>query len=338
MFYSLLVSGTGLLFGGAISAVLARTYPLGAAALVGFLLAGQAAYSGAVSLFDALFSRFCRPNSLVRVRYPRLPETAATTVVYTAMVRTVEEIEELCEKLKNAYFASCVPSRAEEHLRFALLMDLGAARDVTAPDDGILYAAAEAGVEELNRTLGDCFLLFTRARTRQSDGSYGGWERKRGALLSLARFLSGRGGEIVCRVGDAEGAKQTVYVLTLDADTVLTPLCVQELVGILEHPLHRPVVEKVRGVPQVTRGYAILQPRVVASAESAVKTPFSVLKTGAGGMTAYAGAAYDRAQTLFSRGHYCGKGLFHLKSFDAVLQDAFADECVLSHDLLEGAR
>ena len=336
--YSLLVTGTGLLLGGVFSAVLSGAYPLGAAALVGFLLAGQGAYSAAVSLFDALFGRLVRPRSLMRVQYPRLPKTAATMVVYTAMVRTVEEIDDLCEKLKSAYYASFVPSRGEEHLRFALLMDLGAEKDEHAPDDGILFSAATERIRRLNCECEDCFLLFTRPRTRQSDGTYSGWERKRGALLSLSRFLSGKGGEIVCRAGDEEGAKETVYVFTLDADTVLTPLCVQELVGILEHPLHRPVVETVRGTPQVTHGYGIVQPRVIPSAESAVRSPFSVLKTGAGGMTAYAGAAYDRAQTLFSRGHYCGKGLFHLPTFEAVLQDAFADESVLSHDLLEGAR
>ena len=55
------------------------------------------------------------------------------------------------------------------------------------------------------------------------DGKWSAWERKRGALLELARLVLDRPGALQCAAGDAAGLSGTVYLLTLDADTRLTP-------------------------------------------------------------------------------------------------------------------
>ena len=51
---------------------------------------------------------------------------------------------------------------------------------------------AKKAVEELNRRYGERFILFVRARSYQkTQRCYQGWERKRGALLELARYIRG---------------------------------------------------------------------------------------------------------------------------------------------------
>lgn len=337
LLYSFLTAVFSLVLGAVYSAAFARAYPLGWAAFLGFLLAGGGAAGAVIALLDAVFSRTVKSRSLWRVHYDALPEEASALVVYTALLSRKEDVGELCEKLSRAAFSSFVPQLKQEHLRFALLLDLPAAKTPVAARDAELLDAARRGVQKLNETVGDYFCLFVRPRTRTEEGDYSPWERKRGALLQLASFLCGKESSLECLAGEPAALVGTHYVLTLDSDTVVTPRAVQELVGILSHPKNRPVVKYVHGVPYVAKGYGILQPLVTPTAESSVKSPFSLLKSGAGGLTAYSTAAFDRAQTLFSRGHYCGKGLFDVRVYDEVLNGAFEDGKILSHDLLEGA-
>ena len=51
------------------------------------------------------------------------------------------------------------------------------------------------------------------------------------------------------------------YVITLDADTGLPRDAARRLIGVLIHPLNRPVVAKSRG--RVIRGYGLLQPELI---------------------------------------------------------------------------
>ena len=75
---------------------------------------------------------------------------------------------------------------------FGLLADLPEARERALPGDGEATEAAVRAVEALNDKYGGGFFLFCRRRTlRERDGVWAGHERKRGALLALARLLRG---------------------------------------------------------------------------------------------------------------------------------------------------
>ncbi len=338
LFYTLLTCGTSLLLGVLFSLRLTKHYPVTGAFLIGFLLLGTLSSVSLLTFFDRVFSALVPNEKFPRIHFDTLPREASTLVVYPALVSRIGEIKALCEGMRRACFSSFVPQKGEEHLRFALLLDFSEGKEAVLPEDRVLASAAEEAVRELNRRYGNYFYLFLRPRRYCEEGVFRPWERKRGALLSLCALLLGRESELSCRVGEEEHLSEVQYVLTLDSDTVLTPRSVQELVGILAHPQNAPVTAEKDGVPYVARGYGILQPRIVPHPESAVGTPFSVLRHGAGGMSAYALAAFDRAQSLFSHGHFCGKGLFHVRTFESVLRDAFPENRILSHDLLEGAR
>lgn len=313
-------------------------YPISTAFLLGFLLLSLPVSVSVAAVFDSIFSHFVEQRPLWRVQYETLPEERSTLVVIPALASKIEEVEELADSLKQAYFASFVPQKGEEHIKFGLLFDLPEAKTAETATDAPLLQKAREEIAKLEARYGESFYLFTRSRKPTGEGIWRPWERKRGALLSLVACLRGRESELSVDVGDKSYLTKIRYVLTLDSDTVLTPRAVQELVGIISHPKNSPRLSEKGGVPYVKKGYGILQPRIEPRPESAGKSPFSVLKSASGGLSAYERAYFERAQTLFSHGHFCGKGLFDVAAFDAVLSGAFPQNRILSHDLLEGAR
>ena len=64
---------------------------------------------------------------------------------------------------------------------------------------------------------------------------------------------------------------------------------------------------------------------------------FHALFAGQCGIDPYSNASSDVYQDLFGMGSFTGKGLLNVKAVHAVLDQRFADESVLSHDLLEGS-
>ena len=66
------------------------------------------------------------------------------------------------------------------------------------------------------------------------------------------------------------------------------------------------------------------------------KSQYSQLYAGLGGLDTYTTACFDLYQDVFGEGSFVGKGIYDLEVFDEVLGDAFPDNLILSHDLLEG--
>ena len=165
-----------------------------------------------------------------------------------------------------------------------------------------------------------------------------GWERKRGKLEQLNRYLMGEGGpelDNLLRVGDAERLRGIRFVITLDSDTQLPRDTARRLVETLAHPLNQPKVAQAGD--RVERGYTIIQPRVSTSLPSATATFFSRLFTDPTGTDPYMRAVSDVYQDLFGEGSYHGKGIYDLAAFHHVLTHRFPEAHLLSHDLLEGA-
>src|SRR6185436_12084265 len=90
------------------------------------------------------------------------------------------------------------------------------------------------------------------------------------------------------------------YVLTLDADSRLPRGAAATLIGILSHPLNRPVFDPLLG--RVTEGYGILQPRVSVTHSSAAGSLFARVYAGHTGVDPYTTAVSDTYQDLFGEG------------------------------------
>ena len=283
------------------------------------------------SLLDYVLLRLVRPRHLPRMDMDGgVPEEGRTLCVVSALLGSREEAIRLAQRLEQLRLAC----RSEgKNLLFGLLADLPAAdTEHTEADAEILRAAGEA-VEALNRRCGGGFYLFTRPR--RFDGErWTGYERKRGALLELAKLLCGEASELSV-AGDRAELTGIPYLLTLDSDTELYPGAAGELIGAMLHPLNRPVLDPVRGV--VTQGHALVHPRIDTTLESAYATDFALIFATGRGSDPYGGLCGELYMDAFSNGGFAGKGILDARCLLACTARRIPEQRVLSHDALEGA-
>jgi cyclic beta-1,2-glucan synthetase len=263
-----------------------------------------------------------------------IPAEARTIVVVPTILNDAATVRKLLDKLEVTYLAN-----QDEQLHFALLGDFADALSETMPDDREILDAAEQGIAELNArySAGAAvrFQLFHRRRQWcETEQKWIGWERKRGKLREFNRLLRGeRNTSFIVTTAGADLLAQIRYVITLDADTQLPRDAARRLIGAAIHPLNRPTFD--HEARRVVGGYAILQPRVSISLESASRSAFARVFSGNTGIDPYTTAASDVYQDLFGEGIYTGKGLYDVEVFERALGDRVPDSSLLSHDLFE---
>lgn len=285
-------------------------------------------------LLDAVLLRVTKPRFVPRLALRRgIPPEGKTLCVIAALLTCPGDAHALTARLEEYYLCN---RDAGENLTFGLLADLPEADHAHAPVDPAILRAARTQIEALNARYGGRFYLFTRERTRTPDGNWCAWERKRGALLELARLVLDRPGALHCVAGDAAALRGTAYLLTLDADTRLTPGAARALAGAMLHPLNRPVVDARRGV--VTHGYGLLHPRMATELQSARASDLARVFAGPGGSDPYGGVCGELYMDCFDRGGFSGKGILDVRALLACCGgNALPEQCILSHDALEGA-
>lgn len=285
-------------------------------------------------LLDAVLLRVTKPRFVPRLALRRgIPPEGRTLCVIAALLTCPGDAHTLAARLEE--YALCNRD-AGEQLLFGLLADLPEADMEHAPIDPAILRAARTEIEALNARYGGRFYLFTRERVQTPDGNWCAWERKRGALLRLAQLLCGEADAMHCAAGDAAALRGTAYLLTLDADTRLTPGAARALVGAMLHPLNRPVVDARRGV--VTHGYGLLHPRMATELQSARASDWARVFAGPGGSDPYGGVCGELYMDCFDRGGFSGKGILDVRALLACCGgDALPEQRILSHDALEGA-
>ena len=285
-------------------------------------------------LLDAVLLRVTKPRFVPRLALRRgIPPEGKTLCVIAALLTCPGDAHTLAARLEE--YALCNRD-AGEQLLFGLLADLPEADMAHAPIDPAILRAAREEIEALNARYGGRFYLFTRERVQTPDGKWSAWERKRGALLRLAQLLCGEADAMHCAAGDAAALRGTAYLLTLDADTRLTPGAARALVGAMLHPLNRPVVDARRGV--VTHGYGLLHPRMATELQSARASDWARVFAGPGGSDPYGGVCGELYMDCFDRGGFSGKGILDVRALLACCGgDALPEQRILSHDALEGA-
>ena len=241
-----------------------------------------------------------------------------------------EKDQIIFDKLEDFYLTN-----GAENIAFAVLGDLPQSKKRKGENDEAVFAYAKARIAALRKKYGNYFYLFIRERRRSaSEGAYIGWERKRGGVLELCRFLRGGKTSLISFFEKDEKLLQTKYLLTLDADTNLYIGAVRELLGMMVHPENKPNFDEKKGM--VTAGHAIIQPRMIPSLLLTSDSAFARLTAGAAGLDFYAKAASDLYQELFDEGIYCGKGILDIDMFLRACDGFFPKERILSHDLAEG--
>ncbi|MEL4105895.1 glucoamylase family protein [Oscillospiraceae bacterium WX1] len=286
------------------------------------------------NVMDYFVLRFIPPQRVFRLELEDgIPDDAKTVCVISLLLSDVKSGVRAAALLEEYRLAN---RDAGKNLLFALLADLPDAPSETTADDCAALQAATDAVNTLNETYGGGFFLLTRKRRfNTADRQFTAWERKRGAILELCRFLNGRPSSLYCPAGNGGAAKGARYVLALDSDTRLSAGSALELVGAMLHPLNTPTIDEIRGI--VTHGCGLIQPRISVDLAAANQTDYTRIFAGQGGIDPYGGITSDIYQNLFGTGSFAGKGIIDVAAYLACLDNRFPENTVLSHDLLEGA-
>ncbi|MEO8397880.1 MAG: hypothetical protein ABI700_33110, partial [Chloroflexota bacterium] len=144
------------------------------------------------------FVNWAVTNNIAPRLLPRLdfqdgiPTEYQTMVVIPTLLTDAAEIDSLLQQVEQHYLRN-----ADDNLFFALLTDYADALNQHMPEDEDLIHRSQAGISALNakyRLGAPPFYLFHRERRWNSaQGSWMGWERKRGKLVEFNHLLRGDG-------------------------------------------------------------------------------------------------------------------------------------------------
>lgn len=314
-----------------LAGVLTESFPLVAILYIALALIPIATL--VIGICNWLITYIYPPSILPRLELKDgIPEQFRTMVIIPTLLTSEERVDELVEQMEVFYLAN-----REERLHFALVGDFKDGENEHEPSDASIVEAGIRAVKELNEKYGESiFFYFHRYRQwNDSQGQWMGWERKRGALVEFNRLLRGdEDTSYYIKEGDLSILPNIKYVITLDADTQLPREMAKKLIGIMGHPLNRPVLNEAATL--VVDGYGIVQPRIGVSVESATSSFFALKFSGQVGIDPYTTAVSDVYQDLFKEGIFTGKGIYDVDIFTKVLDGAIPENAVLSHDLLEG--
>lgn len=295
------------------------------------------ASSVAVNLVNSILTTILPPRILPKMDFrKKIPRKYRTMVVIPALLTNHEEIKFLLGQLELHYLANKLTN-----IGFALLTDFSDSPEERMPEDKALLNEAINGINQLNDRYQGVngfrpFYLFHRRRQwNEQENAWMGWERKRGKLADFNRFLlEGYDHSFETKIGDMDFLKNVVFVITVDADTVLPRDSAQDLIATLAHPLNRPEFDEKTG--KVTSGYTILQPRTEVKPTTVNRSIFTRIFAGVLGLDLYTRAVSDIYQDLFGEGIYVGKGIYDVKAFQKSLEGKVPENALLSHDLFEG--
>ena len=116
-------------------------------------------------------------------------------------------------------------------------------------------------------------------------------------VLYLVQFLGDENEKNKFKINtiNQQELPQIKYVITLDADTDLVLNTAFELVGAMSHILNKPEIQN--GI--VTKGHALMQPRVGINLNVSHTNLFTKIFAGAGGIDNYTNAISDIYQDNF---------------------------------------
>jgi cyclic beta-1,2-glucan synthetase len=289
----------------------------------------------AVGLVHSVVPRLVPPHLMPKMEFQDgIPLECTTLVAIPALLTSAEEIKALLRQLEQHYL-----STLDDNLLFALLTDLADAPQEYMPEDEALLALARDGVRRLNQVHGEgrsmpFHLLHRRREWNPSEGVWMGWERKRGKLVELSHWLSGETGSSYALADPTVPLPHIRYVITLDADSLLTRGGARRLIATLAHPLNQAAFDPKTGA--LIAGYTVLQPRTRVKPTSVNRTILTRLFAGDLGLDLYTQAVSDVYQDLFQEGIYVGKGIMDVAAFRRSLAGRVPENALLSHDLFEG--
>lgn len=289
-----------------------------------------------VQILNQILLELNGPKSLPRLAYKNgIPEESATVIVVPTIIKDLKKVDAMFMDLEQYYL-----SNKSNNLYFALLGDCSEQKEAIIKVDKEISEYGIKKCNELNKKYKkDLFYFAYRKRVyHESEESYLGWERKRGALLHFNRLLLGKFTkediEKYFNIENISVLKNKIkYVITVDAGNVPVVNSATDLAATMAHPLVKPVLNKEK--TKVISGYGILEPKLSVDIESSNKSIYAELFAGLGGFDVYNTLVSNFYQDVFDEGSFMGKGIYDLEVFETILDHRFPEQLILSHDLLE---
>src|SRR4030088_1249405 len=181
--------------------------------MVALLLALIPASQGGVDLVNNTVTALMKAHSLPKIDFSKgVPEEATSFVVVPTLLFNKEQVCELFDQLEARYL-----SNQDPNIHFGLLTDLPDIK--TRPlDEGsnplALFAAQcvdDLNTKYANERGGSFFLLHRHRIFNSRQGVWMGWERKRGKLLDLNKFLLHQHDSFPLKAGPLDALERVRY-------------------------------------------------------------------------------------------------------------------------------
>ena len=280
-----------------------------------------------VNLVNRVVSRNVKPKILPKLE--KIDKDINTFVIVPTLLNSAQRVENMMKNLETYYLGNKM-----DGLFFCLLGDASEEETEIVAHDEEVEKAGLMEIEKLNKKYNtDIFHFIYRKRVyNKTQEKWLGYERKRGMLEEFNDFLI-NGSQGTFKVNTIVKIPKIKYVITLDADTELSLDSAKKLIGTMEHPINKPIIEN--GI--VKKGYGLIQPKIGISIKSWSASLFSKLFAGSGGIDIYSTAESNVYQDLFGEAIFTGKGIYNVEVFNEVLSKKLPSNIILSHDLLEGS-
>ncbi len=286
---------------------------------------------------------FKEPHILPEIDFSDgIPDDFRTLIVYASLIANKDSAARTLECMESTHLAN-----RDINLPVAILTHFGdSVEAAVTEDEENLLDFVLSGIHSLNEKHGrDQFFLFHRDRAWNTvSGKWTGWERKRGGVEKLNKWLLGKiegeeyrewGSDKTFSViaGDVDSVGNVTKVILLDSDNILSDGYARRLVGMAAHPLNQPVIDEETDI--VVKGYGVLQPFPIPSKDSCSRSFYARME---GWHRRPDGAHHyilQSLQDLLHEGTYIGKGIYDVATHERVLSHRFPANQLLSHDKVE---
>ncbi|MFA6867330.1 MAG: glucoamylase family protein, partial [Clostridia bacterium] len=263
-----------------------------------------------IKLIDFLMAFNKKDKIVLSYNYSSVPSDAQTMVV---ICEYIDNLDQLSKSIRHAMI---VKSNAkDDNIKVALLLDLKKSNSKTDAFDKEVsdYLRKYIFIEEIN--------IFIRNRVKVGD-KYQGYERKRGAIMSLNKMLITKNYDEFWYIQNKEELITPKFVVCMDADSMIMPDGISQMVNMFLHPYN----DSKYDILSTINRYNLFS----------INNAYSKIFYKEGGIELYPNYApffYKR----YGIGIFCGKGIYKLSSFYNKLEGIFPDNKILSHDILEGS-
>lgn len=259
-------------------------------------------------LIDYILSNRNNRNETPSMRYKNVTLENNTMVVVSEFISDFSQLE------KCLFHAEVIAEgNRDQNISVALLLDTKGGNTPIGEVDHRIMEYLEQNDLPANVN------VFLRKKT-YSKGRFIAKERKRGAIMALAKLLTTREDFEFLYIKRKDFITPR-YLVTLDADNTLMPGGVLQLVNMMAHPYNRSY-----DIVTLTGRYNLFS----------IKNVFSLRYLEDSGFERY--PYYTPLYyKLFRKSIFCGKGIIRLESFYNKLEGVLPSEKVLSHDILEGS-